>query len=70
LAKSAAVAGDDLEITLGAFNGVFDTSAPGEARKTRLFEATNTFIPNPRDGSEVLGRHGCRGPREPARQRR
>jgi hypothetical protein len=61
LAKSAAVAGDDLEITLGAFNGVWDSSAPGEARTTRLFESINMFIPNAREGSEVLQRHGCLG---------
>lgn len=48
-------------MTLGAFIGVHDTSDPGEARKTKLFEAINTRIPNLREGSAVLQRHGMVG---------
>jgi hypothetical protein len=60
VARAAAV-GSELELTLGAFIGVHDSSDPGESRKTKLFESFNAYIPNLKEGSAVLARHGLGG---------
>lgn len=48
-------------IELGPFGGVYDATAPGSSRPTRLFQGTNIIVPDPKAGSEVAARHGFLG---------
>lgn len=57
---SAAV-GDAIEISGGPFAGVHDSSDPGASGPTRLFDLLNMVVPDPRNGSAVLARHGMQG---------
>ena len=53
--------GDEFQRTLGPFTGTFDSPDPGAARPTRLFDAQNVIIPDLRNGSAVVQRHGFLG---------
>lgn len=54
-------AGSDIELSVGPFGGVFDPSDPGGARPTRLFQALNMMIADPKNGSAIMARHGFQG---------
>lgn len=45
-------------INLGPFGGVFDTPDAASSRPTRLSYALNMVIPDPKNGSDVVQRHG------------
>lgn len=50
-----------VELRVGPFTGVYDSPDTGTARRNRLFDARNLTIPDPREGSAAVARHGFLG---------
>lgn len=59
-----AALGSEIDVPVGpGIAGVFDSPDPGSGKSklARLFDAENMFVPDPKNGSAILARHGMQG---------